>query len=207
LIYNVFRFLFEEEHCLSFPVEEFDLCKSVYKTHRVLTIKAVKEKEENILYVIPVRDPIQATISRCRIRSYPVKNIRTFCKNMINGYVTFFQCVEDLQEAGFPVVILKFEEIEKGQCRYLIDFIQTHFHLSIEEKDAQTLSAGFSRENIYDNIRSFSSFNEFLPISGFRGKHISLEPFIPPDELLYWLNYYSNEVKPLFQKYGYATDS
>lgn len=203
LIFNVFRFLFEEEDCLGFPHNKFYLNRSVLRTHKVSEIKHMMEKEKNVLYIVTLRDPLQTILSTCRIRSKPIKDMQTFCRKIISKLVEVFTVIKDLENAGLSVVVLKFEEIEKRQCDYLIEFIESHFHLSIEEKDVQTLKAGYSRENIYANICSLRDFEQFLPISGFHGKHISLKPFMANEKLLYWFDYYYSAVKPFFQQYGY----
>jgi hypothetical protein len=203
LTYNVFRFLFEEEKCLSFAHNEFRMDRIVLKTHKIPEIKTLLESKENVLYVVTIRDPIQSSISIFRIRSQPPKDIQRFSKDVVKRQKKYANFIESLQQTGVPLLILKYEDLEKGQCRYLLDTIETHFHLCVSEQDAQTLEAGYSRKNIYDNIRSFSSFKEHLPISGFHGKHVSPNKFIPPPELLHWLDYYFKDAKPLFQKYGY----
>lgn len=204
LTYNFFRFLFEDEQCLSFFHNEFRLDRSVLKTHKIPEIETMIKNGENTLYVVTIRDPLQSSISTYRIRSEPIRDMQKFCENIVRRHVKYFTFIEQMKKAGLPVTIVRYEDIEKGQCDTLLDFIEAHFHLSISEQDIYTLKAGYSRENIYYNIRSLLSFKEALPISGFHGNHVTREGFIPPEQLLFWLKHYFNSVKPLFKKYGYT---
>ena len=203
LVYNIFRFLFEKEEFLSSPHNEFLLSRSVLKTHKIPEIEILKQTKENILYIIPIRDPLQASISIYRIQTGSIKNMQTLCKTLINRQVQYLNYIESLKKAGYSIAIIRYEDVEKDSCHHLFNFITNHFFLSISEQDMQMIKDGYSKENIYANIQLFSDFREVLPLSGFHGKHVSLEKFNPPKELLYWLNYYLEDFKPLFKSYGY----
>jgi hypothetical protein len=194
LTYNVLRFLFEDEQCLSFAHNDFRLDRLVLKTHKMPEIEILKETGQKILFLITVRDPVQSCISTFRIQPRPVKNMQTFCRKQIERQVNYLEFIENLKAAGYPVLIFRYEDFEKEQSRSLLQFIEEHFSFSVSELDVQTIVQGYSRENIFANIQTLPDFLQMLPISGFHGKHVSITPFTPPEDLLYWLNHYYQEV-------------
>jgi hypothetical protein len=207
LVYNVFRFLFEEEKNLSRNHSRFTRNAAVLKTHRFSDLKEMINNR--VLYVVPIRDPLQASISTYRIRPKPPADIQQWCKWSVKSQAEHLEFAENLyrnnlkdREFGQDVLLIKYEDFD-GNLDYLFSLIENYFSLSISEGDKDTMRMGYSRENVHSNIASLPNFREYLPISGFHGKHISLEKFTPPDEVLYWLNYYLEETKPLFSKYGY----
>lgn len=203
IVYNIFRFLFENPNCLSFPHNEFRLDRSVLKTHKITEIEILKQHNQATLYVITVRHPIQASLSTYRIRTQPVANLKTVCKNLIQRQVKYFTFISELQQAGYPVILLRFEDFEKEPVDFLSNWIESHFHLSIAAADLHLLKEGYNRKNIHANIQSFIDFKQFFPLSGFHGEHVPVKQWAPSEELLYWLHHFYEKAKPIFQKYGY----
>ena len=203
VVYNVFRFLFEKKKALAFAHNDFRLDRSVLKTHNILKTENLQRRPEKTLYVVTIRDPIQSCLSTYRIRTKPIDDVQALCQFLVGRLVKYFTFIEQLQKSGCAVAILRYEDFEQRPSPFLCDFIESHFHLSISETDRRLLEIGYSRENISANTRSLADFREFLPLSGFHGKHVSSGPWTPPAEALYWINHFCEAAKPLFQKYGY----
>jgi hypothetical protein len=203
LVYNVLRFLFERGQYLSQPHNAFHPGCLVLKTHLFKQMDQLKN--ENVLYIVTLRDPIEASISFYRIGMPPVKNLQLWCKGLMEAQAERLRSAERKKEEGFDVFFLKHEDFTKD-LDFLFDFIEKTFSISIEEADKTIMRAGYSRENIYANTLALSDFTKFLPLSGFHGQHIALERFIPPDNIRSWLNGYFLDVLPLFQKYGYSVE-
>src|SRR5690606_9641364 len=70
LLYNVLRFLFEEDQFLNSPHNYFDAQKVVLKTHKNTDLSTLSK--ERILYIVPIRNPMNACISNHRIRTAPI---------------------------------------------------------------------------------------------------------------------------------------
>lgn len=203
LIHNVFRFLFQNEKCLFVPHNEFNQDKYVLKTHRYIDIDSMDKND--VLYVVPIRHPLDACISACRIRSQPIANARDLCKDLMSRQIEHLKFAEKLKATGNHVIFLKYEDFTQD-LSYLLDDIETLFSISIAATDKALIKAGYSKENIYFSIRSLPSFRECLPLSGFHGKHVSFGSFNPSDKVMYWLHYHLQQAKPIFAKYGYSFD-
>jgi|GEM_PF-2353374 hypothetical protein len=200
LVYNIFRFLFEDHKNFSQSHNVFSQNNLVLKTHRFNQPKTLRGN--NILYVVPIRDPLETSISTYRIRAQLPANLQNWCKWVVHNQVNHLVYAEKRKEAGHDVLFIKYEDFE-GNLDYLIRFIENYFSISISDFDKNTMLVGYSRENVYHNIHGLADFREYLPISGFHGKHVVSEKFPPPDDVLYWLNQYLQEESSLFQKYGY----
>ena len=108
--------------------------------------------------------------------------------------------------SGYHVAPLKYEDFT-DDLNYLFNFIEDNFSISIASNDKELMKKGYSKQNIFFCTQNFADFNEYLPISGFHGRHINLEGYIPPKEFLYWLNIYLEDIKSLFKNYGYFKDT
>jgi hypothetical protein len=200
LIYNVFRFLFENEENLLHRHDEFHPAYSVLKTHRKRD--AEKFQNENVLFIIPIRNPLHAGISTYRIRPTPIDDMEKFCKRTINRQVNHIALAEKMKQAGRNVLFIKYEDFE-GNIDSIFDFIERELSLSISDMDKAIIKSGYSKENIYSCINTLPDFSKYLPISGFHGKHVILEKYTPPESLTYWLNHYLQMANPVFMNYGY----
>ena len=203
LVYNVFRFLFEEEEQLSHAHDEFRPDCSVLKTHKSSDLDLLAER--NVLYVVPIRNPIHAAVSTYRIRVNSVKDNEDFSAKNIGKQGRALRFADSMKEAGRSVVFIKYEDFSEN-LDALFARIEQCFQISIAPADKQTMLAAYKKENIYAAISALPNFQEYLPISGFHGKHVTIEKYTPSDNLLYWLDYHLQEVKPLFQRYGYFLD-
>jgi len=200
LAYNVFRFLFEDETNLSCPHDAFNQNCTVLKTHRIHDLNLLKEK--NVLFVVTIRNPINAIVSNYRIWLSPIFKIKDFARVLLYQQRDFLIFYEKLKKNGRNVVIIKYEDFEDN-LDFFFDLIENHFSITIDDQAKAIIKEGYDKENIYSSTASFLDFKEYLPISGFHGKHVSLEKQTPPDKLLYWINHYLRGVKPIYKKYGY----
>jgi hypothetical protein len=203
LVYNVLRFLFEHETRLSSSHNEFNQDCFVLKTHRFNELEMICEK--NVLYVVTIRNPVHAIASNYRISPRPIANVQEFARKLLHKHREYLVFSEAMKEAGGNVVFIKYEDIDDNlDC--LFDFIETLFLVPIATADRELMKKGYERGNVYSLTQGFYDFKDYLPLSGFHGKHVTLEKYTPPEELQYWLNHYLPDAKPVFQKYGYFTD-
>lgn len=200
LVYNIFKFLFEDQKHLSDPHNNFNLARSVLKTHRQCDIDLLSKT--NTLYIVPIRNPLHACISNFRIRTHPTIHIQRFCKNRLAKQKNSLLFAEKLKESGCDVVFLRYEDFANNP-HYLISFIEDHFKIDISQADRDLMMMGYDKENIYACTAMLPDFGKYLPISGFHGKHVTLGKYSPPETLLKWLHFYIKDVAPTFRRYGY----
>lgn len=202
VVFNIFRYLFEDEQALLIPHNEFRMDRSIFKTHNTYEVGELQKKSGKNLFIITIREPVQSCISIYRI-SPPEEDMKEACKKLIDLQVQYFNWISGLQNHGYPIVILRYEDFVRDPVQYLCGFIENHFHLSIAKSDREMIARGYSKENIYRNLQSLADFKEILPISGFHGDHVTLEPKEISRELLYWMRHFYEEAKPTFRKFGY----
>jgi len=200
LIYNLARFLFELPEGLNHPHDRFIKQKTVLKTHRYNEIKSLRGGK--ILYLVPIRDPLNAAVSTYRITTRPVEDEKNFCKFLIQTQARHLSFAEKLKGA---VLFIKYEDFE-NDLDSLIDFFERSFHISIDFHDRRLLKEGYSKNNIYNSVLGLKDFEEYLPLSGFHGKHVSLMEYKPSEQIIGWLSDYLEEYKLLFRKYGYFSE-
>ena len=200
LVYNVLRFLFEQEDHLLAPHHLFDRSRTVLKTHLSKEFNLLQN--EQAIYIVTIRDPIAAGLSMIRVCTPPIKSYQRWCKGLIYGQAERLSYAEKKQMGGCEVRFLKYEQFDRN-LESLFDFVEKTFSLTILEADKEIMRAGYKKENIYANTLHLPDFTEFLPISGFHGQHVSLERYNPPQEILEWFNLYLLDVLPLFQRHGY----
>ena len=200
LVYNILRYLFEEEKNLRCPHDQLDPAYLVLKTHHYWPQN--KKSNENVLYIVPLRNPINACISFFKFQNDPNIDIKKFASTELRHHKIILQTAEILKSSGKSVAFVRYEDFENN-LDYLISFIEQQLHISISETDKIIIKEGYKKENVCASIMHLKNFNECLPISGFHGNHISVQKDQPPAELIFWLNFYSEKIKPLFYKYGY----
>ncbi len=203
LTYNVCRFLFEETENLSKPHNGWTQDRLIYKTHQFDDLDKLTKK--NILYVVTVRNPLDSIISHYRVMVSKVTNIREFVRRLVLKNRDCMNHIEDLKRDGCNVLIVKYEELD-GNLDYLFNLIEEHLAISIAKQDKELMEKGYAKENINASTEVFPDFEDCLPTSGFHGAHVSLEPYTPPEELLYWVNNDLRLIKPIFKRYGYFQD-
>lgn len=189
LIYNLCRYLFEEDRFLSVAHHPFSKEKKVIKTHDHKNVKSLAPK--NVLSIIPTRDPVQAALSKYRVMKEKPKDIPLWCKSQIKKERKFQKKVKKLEKAGCSILFISYEEIEKG-VPYLLDKLENFFMIHFLKEDRQRLIDGYCKENVAKNISELTTFNSSLSLSGFHGNHIKKEEEKIPEEVLYWLKYYNN---------------
>jgi hypothetical protein len=205
LIYNVFRFLFEEDSKIYLEHHCFENGRCVLKTHRYAEADSL-ENEENVLYVFTIRNPFSASVSNYRICSRKIFNKRTYAEKLVNRHLDTLLFSENKESTGKKVLRLYYEDFADN-VNVLFDFIEYHFSLTISDEDKYLMRLGYSRENISRCTAHLADFNQFLPRSGFHGQHVSLEEYSPPKEFLYWLEKCVDNVKIYFEKYGYFSET
>ncbi|HLB52599.1 MAG TPA: hypothetical protein VJK48_02680 [Chlamydiales bacterium] len=199
-VYNVFRYLFEEDKGLSLPHDPFHLGGKVRKTHDRKNVKALGK--EGTLCIATIRNPIHASVSRYRTRKEPPQKLNDWCRSQISKQAKYLKRIEELKNEGYSVIVLKYEEIE-GNFDALFSTIETQLFFTITDEDKERIRQGYSKENITKKLASLSNFQEALPLSGFHGSHISSQTYAPPEEVVHLLNVYRDKQKKVFQRYGY----
>jgi len=203
LVYNVFRFLFEDDSKLFSPHDVFDLSRKVLKIHRTHEIERLDD--ENVLYVFTIRNPVGACLSNYRICTREISNVKEFAEEVISRQADTLHCAEKLISKGKYVLFFNYENFTPNLTSFL-EQLENQFTLSIPLEDKMLMLEGYSKENIYSCTKKLTNFAEYLPISGFHGDHVSLVKYKSPEEFVYWINYYLESVKPLFQRHGYFQD-
>lgn len=199
LIYNVFRFLFEDDSHLFADHHDFQHERVVRKTHKFSDLNL---ENDAVLYIFPIRHPISACISNLRICPRPVINYRAFAQRLVKRHSDQLIMYENMHKNVLKPIMLKYEDFT-DDFDYLFDLIEDYFSIEIDFHDKEVIKKGYSKENICLSTNMLMDFNGYLPVSGFHGKHIALEKFAPPDEFLYWLNFYLESNQSLFSDYGY----
>ena len=204
LIYNVARFLFENPQNICNSDWDHNKKNLVLKTHNLSNLVFLNNK--NPLYLIPIRNPITATISNYRIQLIPPQDLESFVREMFFLQARHLLFIEDLQKNNKNFLVIKYENFNDN-LDYLFDLIEKRLLISINNIDRKNIKLGLSKKSVSSSTNHFASFEEFLPSSRFHGKHVAQQDYTPPEELLYWIYYYLDEIKPAFQEYGYFTDS
>lgn len=200
LIYNIFRFLFEDDSKLMGYHNEFDLERLVLKTHKFEESALVEN--EDVIYVFVHRNPLDACISNYRICTRKIDDRQLFAKQLINRHCRYVNYSENLEHKHRTLLRLRYEDFADN-LDYIFGAIETHFNISIATEDKEIIRKGYSKKNIYLCTQHLTDFSESLPVSGFHGRHIMLEEYAPPEDFVYWLKIYLEDVKSLFQTYGY----
>ncbi|MCH9630437.1 MAG: hypothetical protein S4CHLAM37_04370 [Chlamydiia bacterium] len=205
ITYNVFRFLFESTAQLSRAHNVLLSDSIVVRTHLFSDLDLLKKKQ-NILYIIPIRNPVDATISRYRIRLNKKTNLNSFVKGAIDQQCNYLNFYEERIRNGDNALLVRFEEFNNNLEGFL-DFIEDHLFITIDPNDRELIITCFKKSNINKYISQFPDFSESLSISGFHGSHIQKDSYSPPNKIYSVINAYLRKVKPLFRKYGYFPSS
>lgn len=198
LTYNVCRFLFERQENLDHAHNEFHLEYNVLKTHKLSEVEMAARND--VLYIITVRPPLDSILSAYRILPVQVRNEKQWCKTQIDQQVKYFNYINEMRSKGRNILLIKYEDFQNN-LEFLLRSIEDHFSISIAPVDRELMLKGYSKDNIHQNIRRLQNFREHLPLSGFHGKHVSLTPYKTPEQILYWLNRYYQNVAFLFKEY------
>jgi hypothetical protein len=182
----------------------FDLNRNVLRTHKFSDLDAVKK--ENVLYIYTYRNPISASISNFRICTRKITSLKSFAHELANRHINYLKASEKMEAEGKDIQRFRYEDFSDN-IEELLDAIERTFHIAIDLKDKELIKEGYSKASIYANTAHLNSFEEYLPISGFHGCHVSADVYDPPEEFLHWLKIYVDKAKPLFQKYGYFVEN
>lgn len=205
LIYNIFRFLFEEDSKLFAHHDVFTFDRLVLKTHLFTEMNSVEK--ENTLCIFTFRNPLDASISNYRITTRKDIRKKAFAQELINRHCNYLLFSEEMEKDERNVLRIKYENFA-DDLDFVLNLIENKFQITIDLKDKELIKLGYSKENIYNCIMQLDSFNEYLPFSGFHGQHISSqESAPPPPKFLLWLNIYLKDAIPLFRNYGYFLDN
>lgn len=200
LVYNVFRFLFEDSDKLFARHNNFTSDRVVLKAHT--SKKFLSVDPARTLCIFTFRNPWDASISNYRICTRKTIENKAFAQKLINRHASYLLFSEQLQQKGQSLIRLKYEDFV-DDLDSLFRCIEEHFNITIDLRDKELMRKSYSKENIKACTKGLKNFSEFLPISGFHGQHVNAERYIPPADFLYWLKVYMKEVSPLFQAYGY----
>lgn len=203
LVYNILRFLFEDDAKLNAIHTDFNLDRRILKTHLFTDLDLVETR--SVLYVYTCRDPIAASISNFRIAMRKINSFQAFAYDLAQRNIRYLDFSEKLEASGKQVFRLFYEDFTENMDD-LFDKLEAYFHIFIDSRDKELMKKGYSKSSILANVENFDSFKDYLPISGFHGQHVNVNHFAPPQELLYWLDVYLEDAKPLFRKYGYFSD-
>ena len=203
LTYNVMRYLFEDSQNLSCSHHQFNLQRLALKTHRFYEIQSADHVKA--LFVVTLRNPIDAIVSNFRICPNKPSNLRNFVQQKIQMHVDYLHFFEKLKREGNHFLFLKYEDFASSMD-YLFERIETHVGIHIHEADKEIMRKGYGRENVRLSTESLANFSEYLPLSGFHGEHVLSDGYVPPKELMFWLTLLIEKVKPEFRKYGYFLD-
>lgn len=200
LIYNVFKFLFEEDSKLSAPHDHFEWDRIVRKTHSFDQINSLDKRDS--LCVFTFRHPFYAGISNYRVQSNNEIDYRRLAQGFVSWHYNYLCFSEKMENHGLNILRLKYEEFANN-LDALFSRIESYFHFSIDPADKELMRKGYSKANIEACTQDLKDFSVYFPISGFHGQHVGAQGYVPPKEYLLWLKVYSQSVLPLFQKYGY----
>jgi len=200
LIYNVFRFLFEKEDKIFSHHTENDPDKITLKVHEFKPEELFAPKK--VLYVMTVRNPVDTCISHYRIFADTITNFQGFIERQITGQHNYLTCYEKMVQKGLNTLLFQYEYFNQD-IDYLLELIENYFQLSIYKADKELLRRGLSKQNVSRCTENLNSFFEYLPCSGFHGKHVASNNYEPPDEIYFWINTYLVQVRHLYEYYGY----
>lgn len=194
LVYNIFRFLFEDESKLLSNHNEFDLDRNVLRTHRFMDIELLENK--NSLYIFNLRNISQTCISHYRILSEKISDVKEFAKRIVYRHYNYLSFYEKMEKQAIPLIKLRYADFVED-IEVIFDAIEYYFDMRIDPKDKELMIKGFSKENIFYCIQDLKDFSKYLPISGFHGRHVILQDYTPSPEFLFWLNYYLEEAEEI----------
>lgn len=207
LIYNVLRYLFEDEALMDdlgyyHKNKKKPIRNKVVKTHYSWSCRPY----ENCL-IVTIRNPLDALMSRIRIHGTQptVKEL----KKMANEHFSAWDLIEELKKEGRKVVVLRYEEFSNN-LDYVFDVLEKEFLFTIASHDRFVLNEALDKENVKQYIRkfppTFKSRNE---------KTLLIKNHIQLEENLDWDKQASKKAiiqvllphKSRIEKMGYFLDS
>jgi len=167
LVYNVLRYLFEDDEQMKVLGYFFRDKKKVLENKVIKTHFSWSCNKEGTCIFATVRHPVDAVVSYMRImkikRSGPIKTL-------IQKHFAYWNTLQKLKAQGKKVVLLRYEDFSEN-IDHIFDRIEENLDISIGEQDKNILREAFSRDNVKQHIKKFSSFNK-KDITHLHGNHI-----------------------------------
>lgn len=200
LVFNVLRFLFENESQQPF---ENQLSNLVVKFH-VPTLF-----DHRAMYICTLRNPLDAALSAYWAFSNAHGALLPFSSldDIVEGQIEAFKYLDGLAERGFSYLVLRYEDFV-ANFESLFSSLEQEFAIVIDPKDRAFLKKALSKENVNKNIERFSSFSEHDAYHYFHGNHIRQEDPSEPYLLFVKQAILSrlSEHADLFKRWGYDID-
>ncbi len=163
-VYNVLRFLFEYEDHRPWLENRLNL---VVKSHHLNAL------EEDVIYVVTMRNPIDACVSLYRVNStmFGEEKALETIDEIVQLQVNSFYCVDRLIYESQKVIVLKYEEFV-DDFDFLFDSLESGFFIFIDGKDREVLKRSLNKTNVEKNISGLTVFSQYDEYSLFHGCHI-----------------------------------
>lgn len=145
LLYNILRFLFENENILNspatylFPGKKLNDNIIVYKSH------SYPQELKSTIVISSIRNPVDACFSYLMLKSF--QNNEASIQRITETYVSQLRDLEKFQDKYEDLVILNFEEFN-DDFNFLLKKIENIFSIEINEKDKELIKSLFSKNNI-----------------------------------------------------------
>lgn len=168
LAYNILRYLFEDQNHLNTSGFE-NREHIVMKSHRFKVELDHIESGEMTIYFVTVRHPVDAIMSRFRLRKKEptIKDVQM----AIQEDLAIWKSIDDLIAKKQNVILLKFEDF-CNNFDNIFNIIEKEFSIIIDDKDKILLKDVLCMDNVKKYITQFSSFREYNKENHFHGDHI-----------------------------------
>src|SRR5262249_39606851 len=106
LVFNVFKYFFEQKDCLRIPHNQYHSSRKVWKTHNVHYFDVCAKK--TTLFIVPLRSPLEAAISHARVGALADFPDQMRAKELIHKQFKRLSDAKNKQLKGFQVVFLPY---------------------------------------------------------------------------------------------------
>jgi hypothetical protein len=196
LLFEFFRFLFEDIHSLNAYCYGLENPKKVvYKIHSCNEQELIEKASPGYL-VVPIRDFPSSVVSMYKAvlnDNRHVTDYHSFIEDLFREYVSIYTTAEKLQNNGIKIIKLDYDLFSKD-LDYIFDTLSKELKVDIDVNDKRILKDALSKENVQKQTANLPTFGEHLPLSGFHGFHISCDSPVPL-ELLYSIESFLQEHK------------
>jgi len=170
LVYNIFRYLFEEEK--NFKSPGWIVNKNIVSKRDHFPDDGFF-KNLNSVFIVTKRNPLDSIYSLCKVIC-PTKINEKYIEQRIKDYLFLFDKAKRLESQGFNVLVLKYESFV-NDFDYLFNEIEKYFDIEIFNEDKINIIECFSKESVISHIKKYHHFGKWDTETGFHGKHINLE--------------------------------
>lgn len=181
LVYITFQYLFETK------LDEWNsFNKTVIKSHSIQQVSDFI-KSSSPYIIVTIRNPYNSLLSRIRLLSkINSKNIKAVTKDHVNFHKNLLQFIKTAPNE--KLLIVYYEDFYTNYDN-LISEIEKKFNVKITNEEKNKMKIFFSKESVQKISNKFKNFDEFDPIMGIHGSHISqdnkkLEHYIKSKKLL-----------------------